>query len=391
MIERTILHIFNDGGKRVILPSFGALIKRESGEIAFTDMLTEDDGVLTAECIYLYDKSKEEVRHEIESFILSLHDSLVNNNKATIAGIGTIAKNPSGVYALSSEKTLEQEFSGADSIELDASPAIVEKAVEQEQSSAESDHEPYATESTDTDASTATAIFSDGNATTTDSPELTDTDASTATVVYDQKIDNNFSPEGHTDTEEHSTSVVFQNRSKKAILRSALYGSDSDAGVEVEKKAAVEEEIAALHHEIEEAVEAAEEYMADNNSEITKEDDRKLNNAVETAYITEAAIYAQPDTKTENTPAKPAVVTEIYSQGQGVARAEKPTEKPYTPEFNIRHPNTGKKRRVDGVMVIAIVALIIIIGVIVYGQFVEREVYNSQETPIILNMEDSVE
>lgn len=81
--------------------------------------------------------------------------------------------------------------------------------------------------------------------------------------------------------------------------------------------------------------------------------------------------------------AQAATATGGSQAGPQTDRAEEPA--PYRPEIHIRRPNRPRKR-MDGVLVIAVIALVITLGVLVYGYFAKRDIAAMHEQELVLEM-----
>ena len=81
--------------------------------------------------------------------------------------------------------------------------------------------------------------------------------------------------------------------------------------------------------------------------------------------------------------AQAATATGGSQAGPQTDRAEEPA--PYRSEIHIRRPNRPRKR-MDGVLVIAVIALVITLGVLVYGYFAKRDIAAMHEQELVLEM-----
>lgn len=95
-IDTIISEYLSGAGKRIIIPGFGAFIKRDAGEIVFIDMLTADDGLL-AELVSRHNGiSAEKANAEVEEYSLRLRSDLAKNRYAAIEGLGVVTVSADG-------------------------------------------------------------------------------------------------------------------------------------------------------------------------------------------------------------------------------------------------------------------------------------------------------
>ncbi len=88
MIEKVISD-YMEAHLRLTLPGFGTLIRRDSGEIVFTEMLRSDDGILTAKVAEYLGISKENARATVDTTVASFRKELSETGQFTLPGLGS--------------------------------------------------------------------------------------------------------------------------------------------------------------------------------------------------------------------------------------------------------------------------------------------------------------
>lgn len=89
---------------RIIIPSFGAFIKRPDGQIVFMSLLKADDGVLSRLYADAAECSETEARRQIDLYATRLNDLLASHKRAEIEGFGYVYINEAGESVFSSAK-----------------------------------------------------------------------------------------------------------------------------------------------------------------------------------------------------------------------------------------------------------------------------------------------
>ena len=99
MINEIIVNYLSSN-KRLVVPNFGAFLKKENGTITFVELLKKDDGILTS----LISKDME-IDHDsavsiIDAFVDSIKESVKRDGAYQIVGIGSLIVNVNGIYNL---------------------------------------------------------------------------------------------------------------------------------------------------------------------------------------------------------------------------------------------------------------------------------------------------
>lgn len=404
MIERAISEIFDRGSKMVIIPGFGAFIKRESGELVFTDMLCVDDGILVSTIKTRAGISEEQARITTGNYVLAMRDKLRFNNRATVEGLGVLSKNSDGTY------------------KFEATPSHV-LATNSVPHAAQAPSHPIEQSTTHTEqqqeAHTAPVITPEQNDCLDNSttckcevteephvvapptaqenvyaPSLETTESKTverndSTAVEVNSNSNHITPPAQP-ISSAGNAFPLQGNTNKEKLRSFLYGEDEpdeldipDTGVravtESEQKSGVENK--------EQTTTAIENLSA---AEPPKRVDRPRKSetesfagATENTGDTERLGNAEKISNTRNTPLSSDTVANSI-----VTEAEKPEE--FHPEIHIRRPRKTK-RRADMVIILAIVALVLVLGIMAYGYLTERSINELRNEELILEMQSMQE
>lgn len=82
--------------RRLVVPSFGAFVVKESGDIIFSELLKRDDGVLRG---LLVAKGLREIEAagKVDRFIFEVRHALQDTGICPVAGLGTFRKDAEGV------------------------------------------------------------------------------------------------------------------------------------------------------------------------------------------------------------------------------------------------------------------------------------------------------
>lgn len=98
-----IINGYLKSNRRLVIPSFGAFLAKEDGEIIFSELLKKDDGVLR-EVMMSKGRSEIEVAGAIDRFIFEVRHDLQNTGICLVEGLGTFRRTEDGLIAF--ERTL---------------------------------------------------------------------------------------------------------------------------------------------------------------------------------------------------------------------------------------------------------------------------------------------
>lgn len=88
---------------RLIIPGFGALLRKENalGEsFVFSPFLKKDDGVLCAALMDVFGLDSDEVASIVQEYVLHIQNNITKNGKFEIPGIGMLVSDANGAIAL---------------------------------------------------------------------------------------------------------------------------------------------------------------------------------------------------------------------------------------------------------------------------------------------------
>lgn len=89
--------------RRLIIPSFGAFVAKEDGQVIFSELLKKDDGVLRG---LLVAKGMREIEAagKIDRFIFEIRHALMQSSICPVADLGTFYRTAEGVITFDSTK-----------------------------------------------------------------------------------------------------------------------------------------------------------------------------------------------------------------------------------------------------------------------------------------------
>ena len=304
MVGEAIRGILDGGARKVIIPGCGTFIRRESGELVFTELLRTDDGRLTAALAASQGIAPEAARKLVEAYAAAMNRKLAGTGRMTVEGVGTIVRTAAGNYTVEPQNGTVSQQTESEPIRQTEPPAA------------------------------ADVLTEEGVAQTADTPRPTDPNAeerpqeTPACIGQEEVVPH----EGVRQEAVHTPAPTY-GRYGKSRLRSALYGDREP------------------------------------DDEETAEHQQPLSESLpdKTRSVSPAAIPA-------------ATATAPSSSGN-----DGTTE--YTPQIHIRRPGKPKKRP-DAVLVIAIIAFAIAIGVLVYGFLAHRDI-NAVKEGILIEMDAS--
>ena len=96
----TIIVKYLAQNKRLVVPEFGAFIKKDTGEVVFVEFLKKDDQVLITLLQNEYSLAEAEARGMIEDFILTVKRTVGETGRYVIERLGTMRTDANGLYEL---------------------------------------------------------------------------------------------------------------------------------------------------------------------------------------------------------------------------------------------------------------------------------------------------
>lgn len=98
--------------KRVVIPEFGAFLKKETADgeqLVFSPFLRKDDGVVTEAIIREYDVEAEDAKNMAAEFVTHLKHSLSSTGRFYIDGVGTLLTDLNGAIILKEGEEVKPE------------------------------------------------------------------------------------------------------------------------------------------------------------------------------------------------------------------------------------------------------------------------------------------
>lgn len=131
MVGEAIRGILDGGARKVIIPGCGTFIRRESGELVFTELLRTDDGKLTAALAASRDIAPEAARKLVESYAATLNRKLAGTGRMTVEGVGTIVRTAAGNYTVEPQNGTVSQQTESEPIRQTESPAATDVLTEE--------------------------------------------------------------------------------------------------------------------------------------------------------------------------------------------------------------------------------------------------------------------
>lgn len=101
MIDKIITDYLSNH-KRLVIPQFGAFLKKDNSSITFVEFLKQDDGVLTSIVSVGMGVSSSEAMSIIDNFLKSVRAQIGSDGSYTIKGVGQLTRDGNGLYTLKS-------------------------------------------------------------------------------------------------------------------------------------------------------------------------------------------------------------------------------------------------------------------------------------------------
>lgn len=98
MVGDIIARHFAEGARRLTLPGVGTFIARPGGGVAFTEIMSADDGVLAGILARGRDVPAHKAAAEVAKYVARVRKSLDGGGEVVISGFGTLARNAAGEY-----------------------------------------------------------------------------------------------------------------------------------------------------------------------------------------------------------------------------------------------------------------------------------------------------
>lgn len=356
MVEKAITRILELKSRHVVLPTVGTFVRRENGDMIFTDLLRADDGILVSETAAMYGLPREQARMEVAAYAASVADTLAREGRVEIEGLGTIRRGSDGAIHFMSRHTPEPETVTAPSA-TETAPAT---APEQEpapccEQAPDMTVPEEATPCTQTDEETATPC--------TEDPTV----AEAAPCEEEPAVE----AEAEAACTEQPASEEFHSCAAQPAVEDTHHAAEHTAD---EAASPTAEHITATEHT------AAEERPSEEDEPerpLRPHSDRSNNSRLR------GALYGDRDDDNLGH-TTPAATPYTAPRTDFRTAPTTPSEEPYKPQINIRHPQRPKKR-LDAVMIIAILALAITLGILIYGYITKRDLNALHEQELVID------
>lgn len=375
--------ILRSGARRVIIPGVGAFVRKESGEVIFSDLLRYDDGVFAAYVAQKEGITLAQAQEITRVYADHIHLELTRSGKAEFPDWGTVYRTGDGRYAFVPAQPVapvaaepcghssceEESQAGEEMVAAAVGLMMAEPVAPVEEPSAEPAREP------EPEAAQPVVQPSVAPAAAPAPHEEASVEEKSATPAEEPKVAAPVHEEAPVSAPVEEKPVISAEEHKVAAPAPR---EEAPATMPVEEKPAtpVEEKKTAEPAHTDHAAEP----LAHRTGQ------RRLRSVLYEADETDGE---QPFAAATAAPAaaKPAVPAAKQEPAAGAAheQAAREEETPYRPEIHIRRPNRPRKR-MDGVLVIAVIALVITIGVLVYGYFAKRDIAIMQEQELVLEM-----
>ena len=324
-MECIIDGMLRNGARRAIIPGVGAFIRKESGEVIFSDLLRCDDGAMAAYLVEHEGITPAMAQERTRAYAGRVQAELTRSGRVEFPGWGILSRTEQGHYRFVPANRQEPAAAPCDHCQ----PAVEEQAAS-----------PHA-QPADTAA--------------TPSPEA---EERSRTGFAESPAAEPARPAAS--GQEETTPATMPSVEEAAAAHPVA--EPTDGPIQAETAPAP---VAAISDASAAAVGSGREGMA-----ARRTGQQRLRNV----------LFDEEETSGE---AQAATATGGSQAGPQTDRAEEPA--PYRPEIHIRRPNRPRKR-MDGVLVIAVIALVITLGVLVYGYFAKRDIAAMHEQELVLEM-----
>lgn len=324
-MECIIDGMLRNGARRAIIPGVGAFIRKESGEVIFSDLLRCDDGAMAAYLVEHEGITPAMAQERTRAYAGRVQAELTRSGRVEFPGWGILSRTEQGHYRFVPANRQEPAAAPCDHCQ----PAVEEQAAS-----------PHA-QPADTAA--------------TPSPEA---EERSRTGFAESPAAEPARPAAS--VQEETTPATMPSVEEAAAAHPVA--EPTDGPIQAETAPAP---VAAISDASATAVGSGREGMA-----ARRTGQQRLRNV----------LFDEEETSGE---AQAATATGGSQAGPQTDRAEEPA--PYRPEIHIRRPNRPRKR-MDGVLVIAVIALVITLGVLVYGYFAKRDIAAMHEQELVLEM-----
>ncbi|MCL2562162.1 MAG: hypothetical protein FWE10_07600 [Rikenellaceae bacterium] len=127
----SIIATYIRGNKRLVVPDFGAFLRKEDGETVFVEFLKKDDHVLNSLIRERYGVDEGRARAIIDEYVSGIRHAVQTTGRAVVDGVGTLRPDGNGVLILMydprTQKTETQHIAGGEQHHAEHSHAHVSR------------------------------------------------------------------------------------------------------------------------------------------------------------------------------------------------------------------------------------------------------------------------
>lgn len=119
-----VINEYLKSNRRLVIPSFGAFVTKEDGQIIFSELLKKDDGILRG---LLVAKGLREIEAagKIDRFVFEIRHALMQVGACPVADFGTFYRTAEGVVTFDATKPILEPIPAVTEPAADVVPAAV--------------------------------------------------------------------------------------------------------------------------------------------------------------------------------------------------------------------------------------------------------------------------
>lgn len=97
-----IIAKYISANKRLVIPELGTLLRKESGELVFVELMRKDDGVLAAYAASEKGIGEPQAREAVAEYVAAVKKACADNGEYRIEGVGVLRKAADGTLGFES-------------------------------------------------------------------------------------------------------------------------------------------------------------------------------------------------------------------------------------------------------------------------------------------------
>lgn len=404
VIERTVKELLDGGARRVIIPGFGAFLRRGDGSLTFSALLTADDGALREATARTASLSDRQAATAVADYSHSLREALAATGQASVAGVGTILRHDDGrIDLIPVHPAAAPDKTPAEAADATTAPGLSiphtgctrrlrtalygDRDDETDDTSAQEGSAAAPGESAPCGDNAATAPGNAEDVPQTNTPTEGEPASVEATVPYafdTTVVSTEYQPVSCSAPAAQDVPAMPETAS--AIPEDTQEeGAENPAAESHAHECCAEKSAGRMNAKPAVPVPGSQEYAeAAGDTPLHPEghlrgntDDTSMRPARNDRRISRAALFGPEDDDAEAdmlhaSIAAPETTSAPHSATTGTVQKEAAAE-PYKPQVNIRRPERPR-RKVDFVVVLAVAAAIIALSVLAYGYLTERNI-----------------